>query len=169
MECGRFKTIKQVMRCNHDQRESHHQSPRQADKCCQQDHRKPKTTDHAEHSPTRMKCPGKANDGELQYHQPEAARNQKSLQPARRMPYSTQICAYSSKKEKSVRAQVSYPSDEKVESPGLVNILRFEGNVADEITRVIEGHEYHDKASQDIDGSHASSALIGNRKAGVLN
>jgi len=38
-------------------------------------------------------------------------------------------------------AEVSDPPDQKVKSPGLVDVLRFEGDVADEIARMVEGHE----------------------------
>ena len=64
---------------------------------------------------------------------------------------------------------VRYPANQEIETPGLVDVFRFEGNIADEIARMIQRHERHGEASNKIDGGYPSIATIGILEGGVLN
>jgi hypothetical protein len=72
------------------------------------------------------------------------------------------------KKERGC-AEVGYPANQEIEPPGLVDVFRFEGDIADEIARMIKGHEHHGEASNKVDGGYPSIATIGILKGRVLN
>jgi hypothetical protein len=40
----------------------------------------------------------------------------------------------------------------------MVDIFRFKRNVADEVARVVDGHDDHGKATHNVDGSDAPRA-----------
>ena len=154
---------------DHEQRDGHQPVSRQTNKRRQQNHRKPQAADHAKHAPAGMECPGKANHREFQHHQPNAARDQKLLQASRRMPRSVKICTDTDEKKECRGAEVSDPPDQKVKGPGLVDVLRFEGDVADEIARMVEGHEDHRQPTNKVDGANTLIALVSSLEVGILN
>jgi hypothetical protein len=82
---------------------------------------------------------------------------------------SVKVCADSHEKEESRSAEVRHPADQEVEHPGLVDVFRFKGDIADEIARVVEGHEDHGEASNKVDGADAPIALVGSLEVGILN
>src|SRR5258708_6466888 len=67
----------------------------------------------------------------------------KPLQSGRGMLPSIKIGTCSREKKERGRAEVGYPANQEIETPGLVDVFRFEGNIADEIARMIQGHEHH--------------------------
>jgi hypothetical protein len=64
---------------------------------------------------------------------------------------------------------VSDPPDQKVKGPGLFDVLRFEGDVADEIARMVEGHEDHRQPTNKVDGANTLIALVSSLEVGILN
>jgi hypothetical protein len=82
---------------------------------------------------------------------------------------SVKIGARSREKKKCGRAEVGYPTNQEVETPGLVDVFRFEGNIAYEVARMIEGHEHHGEAADEIDGGYSPITPIGTLEGGDLN
>jgi hypothetical protein len=49
----------------------------------------------------------------------------------------------------------------------VIDVFRLEGDIADEIARMVEGHDDHGQAANNVDRGYAPTTQIG--KAGVLN
>ncbi len=83
------------------------------------------------------------------------------------MPSSVKVGAYAGEQKKRGRAEVGDPANHEVESPCLVDVLRFEGNIADEVAGMVEGHEDHGEAADKVDGGYSVIAPIGILEVGV--
>ena len=154
---------------NHYERHGHHTVTGQTNEGSQQDHREAQAADHAEHAPAGVERPGKADDCKLQHHQPDAAREKKLLQIPRGMPPAVEGCAHSCEKEERGGAEMRYPADKEIKAPRLIDILGLEGDVANEIARVVEGHEDHGEAANDVDGGDSPMVRVCNSMTGARN
>src|SRR5580658_9847699 len=130
MKIGGLEAVEQIMRGNYKQRDGHPNEARHAHESGEQNHGEPQAADDAEHAPAGMKGPRKTDHREFQYDEPHAARHQKYLEPASRMLLPVETRAHARKEKKRRRAEVRDPPDQKIEGPGMVDVFRFEGNVA---------------------------------------
>jgi hypothetical protein len=64
---------------------------------------------------------------------------------------------------------MGYLANEKVEGSGLVDVFRLEGDIPDEVAGVIEGHEDHGEAADEVDGGYPLIASVGTLEGGVWN
>jgi hypothetical protein len=64
---------------------------------------------------------------------------------------------------------VGDPADEEVEGPGLIDVFRLEGDIADEVAGVVEGHEDNGEAANEVNRGYAVIASIGGLEVGVWN
>jgi hypothetical protein len=80
-----------------------------------------------------------------------------------------EVRAHSREKEERRRAEMCDPANQKVAPPGLRDVFRFKGDIADEISGMVEGHDDHRQAANNVDRGDASTTRIGNLQAGVLN
>ena len=72
-------------------------------------------------------------------------------------------------KKKRRCAEVGYPTNQKIEAPGLVDVFRLEGDIAYEVARMVEGHEHYGEAANKIDGGYSPITPIGTLEGGDLN
>jgi len=169
LEGSGLEAVEEVMGGDGDQRHGHHQIARKTNEGSEQNHGQTEATDNPKHAPSRVECPCKTDHGEFQHDKPNAASHQKLLQSGRGMLPSVKIGARSREKKKCWRAEVGYPTNQEVETPGLVDVFRFEGNIAYEVARMIEGHEHHGEAADEIDGGYSPITPIGTLEGGDLN
>ena len=91
------------------------------------------------------------------------------LQRYGRVFSAVEICADAGEQEEGGGAEVGDPADEKIEGPGVIDVLRLEGDVGDEVARVVNGHDDHGEAADDVNGGYSLIAPIGILEGGILN
>ena len=144
--------VEQVVTCNHDEADRADCHPREPDEASEHDHRR---ADHPNHLrdevvEPKVERPAEPHDGELEHDQPEAARDEKSAELRRAAtPLAVEIGGDAGKENEDRRAEVGDPPREKESRIGYVT--RVHPTRAEEIARMIERHEHHDEAAQQVD------------------
>src|SRR5579859_6066809 len=79
------------------------------------------------------------------------------------MPPPVEIRANSREKKKSRCTEMCDPANKEVEDPSPIDVFRSKGNIADEISNVIQRHEDHRKSANEVDGADSSIAIFESR------
>ena len=103
-----------------------------------------------------MKSPGSTNDGEFQKDEPQAARPKKAAEFGGSPSAAVKKCACACQKEKQRGAKVGNPPGEKKRGPGAGQVFRLETEMSEKVASVVESHDHHNNAPQDVDRCDAS-------------
>ena len=160
VEVRRVDAVEQVVARNHGEANRADRYPRQPDEAREHDHRRADHPDHlrGEVVEPKVERPAEPHDGELEHHQPEAPRDEKPAELRRTStPLSVEIGGDAGKQNEDWRAEVGDPPCEEESRIG--DVTRVHPARAEEVARVIQRHDHHDKATQQVDGIKARAGV----------
>ena len=137
---------------DHGERHGRNRPARQPDQRRQRHHR---GADHPDHAPDKcvaereIEAPGEPHDGELDQYEPQPARKQKAARLGDASTAPIEEGREPGKKDEGRRAKMGDPSGE--EQRGLGHVARIEAPCSEEIARVVERHQRHNEAAEEID------------------
>jgi hypothetical protein len=108
----------------------------------------------------KIQIDGEIDEGELDKNQPKTTRKQLASHILRRAaPLPLQIDRSPGESDESRSAKVRGPSCDKQRRPAQSRVSGVDVNVGEELARVIEGHQDHQKPAQHIDRFDAKPLL----------
>ena len=149
--------VDQVMPDEHDGGYSRNDPTWQPNQCRQRDHRKSDREDGAAGHPEQveLESPAELDQGEIDQDQPQAAHKKKATERSGVLSAAVEERGESSEENEGGGAYVRYPAREK--QRGFRDIARIEAGRGEEVSRMIQRHDRHDQAAQDIDRSDTRS------------
>ncbi len=153
-ETLRVDAVEQVVSADDHDAENSNRAQRQMDEHSQHHHRNADRPDHLQEQAVviaHVERPDEAHQRDFEHDQPQAAREQEPAQLRARAMSPGEIRADACEQHERRRTEVRDPASEKQWRVGLRQVERIEAHVGEEIADVIQRHQHHHQAAQDVD------------------
>ena len=149
--CG-LDAVEQVMTRDHGDPDGADGPARQVNKPRENDHRNADRPDHLQEDQVwkYAERPGEAHDREFQQHQPQSAGEQKPAHLAHR-PAARAIEEGGCAREEHENRGAEMRDPAREEQSGVVDVARVEAGGREKVAGVVERHQHHDEAAQQVD------------------
>jgi hypothetical protein len=144
----------QVVPGDHDHGDRGDPSERQPREHGEHDHRDADGPDHLHDEPVfvaQAERPAECHHGELEYDQPQTARDQEASELGARAAPAHEPGTDAGQEDEDGRAEVRDPAGEVQREIGLRQVERIAAHAGEVIAHVIERHQHDDQAAQDVD------------------
>ena len=150
----RLDRIEQIVTSNHHHADDGYPESGKVNEPRKHNHRPAQRPQHRKHRQAIIEIelnPQAAKNSDFEKDQPQASRKKESREFSFGFSFERKIGAGSGEQKENRRAKMGDPAGKKKSSGGLVKIGGADGAIAKEIADMIERHQDHDDATNDVD------------------
>ncbi|MCR5878280.1 hypothetical protein LRS04_07860 [Phenylobacterium sp. J367] len=165
-ELGRLHPVEQVVARQDDHADRQHRLPRQPDEAGQGDHRPADRPDHLQEQEVEPPVPAETDHRQLHGHQPQAPGQQEARELAPGLAAGElQPGRDPGQEHEDRRAEVGDPAGGEEQRIAALRVKRIEDQrlVVEEVAHMVQHHEHHGHAAQQVDGRQALALEGGGR------